>query len=321
MMRRVGNNRHWEQNKEATVYVGNLDEQVDREILTELMIQMGPVHNLFMPLDRVTGLHAGYGFVTFDNEKSANYAILIMNGIKLYNKPIRLNKATAERRTTDGTQTNGVSSIGADIFIGSLDPSVDETTIYQTFSRFGSFLAVPKVARNDDGTSKGYAFVNYASFAASDLAIDSMNGQFFANKVISVQYAYKKDGKGERHGDEAERTLAARAIANGVHLDIPAMPAFIVGGVDPQAAAYASAPNPMHMHPGFNMPAAPSPMQMGFSHPPRQYDQSPLQAPGASAGLPPRPPPSSAGYGGPMMAPGLAPPPGLSNMPPGYQGR
>ena len=27
-----------------------------------------------------------------------------------------------------------------------------------------------------------------------------MNGQFLLNKPITVQYAYKKDGKGERHG-------------------------------------------------------------------------------------------------------------------------
>ena len=34
-------------------------------------------------------------------------------------------------------------------------------------------------------------------------------GQFFGNKIISVQYAFKKDSKGERHGSQAERLLAA----------------------------------------------------------------------------------------------------------------
>ncbi len=50
-----------------------------------------------------------------------------------------------------------------------------------------------------------------ADFDASDAAIANMHGQYLMNKEVSVQYAYKKDGKGERHGDEAERMLAAQA--------------------------------------------------------------------------------------------------------------
>lgn len=43
------------------------------------------------------------------------------------------------------------------------------------------------------------------------MAIENMNGQFFGGKQITVQYAFKKDGKGERHGTQAERLLAAQA--------------------------------------------------------------------------------------------------------------
>ena len=57
----------------------------------------------------------------------------------------------------------------------------------------------------ESGNSKGFAFVNYASFEASDAAIDAMNGQYLCNRPISVSYAFKKDSKGERHGSAAER--------------------------------------------------------------------------------------------------------------------
>lgn len=62
----------------------------------------------------------------------------------------------------------------------------------------------------DTGNSKGFAFVNFASFEASDAAMDAMNGQHLCNRVISVSYAFKKDSKGERHGSAAERMLAAQ---------------------------------------------------------------------------------------------------------------
>ena len=62
----------------------------------------------------------------------------------------------------------------------------------------------------DSGNSKGFAFVNYASFESSDAAIEAMNGQHLSNRAISVSYAFKKDSKGERHGSAAERMLAAQ---------------------------------------------------------------------------------------------------------------
>lgn len=48
--------------------------------------------NVHMPKDRVTQSHQGYGFVEFLAEDDADYAIKIMNMIKLYGKPIRVNK-------------------------------------------------------------------------------------------------------------------------------------------------------------------------------------------------------------------------------------
>ena len=43
------------------------------------------------------------------------------------------------------------------------------------------------------------------------MAIENMNGQFLGGKAITVQFAFKKDGKGERHGTAAERLLANQA--------------------------------------------------------------------------------------------------------------
>lgn len=59
-----------------------------------------------------------------------------MNMIKLYGKPIRVNKASAHQKNLD---------VGANIFVGNLDPEVDEKTLYDTFSAFGVVLQVPKV--------------------------------------------------------------------------------------------------------------------------------------------------------------------------------
>lgn len=53
---------------------------------------IGTVVNVHLPKDRVTQSHQSYGFVEFLTEEDADYAIKIMNQVRLYGKPIRVNK-------------------------------------------------------------------------------------------------------------------------------------------------------------------------------------------------------------------------------------
>ena len=56
------------------------------------MVKISISVNVHMPKDRITQLHQGYGFVEFLGEEDADYAIKVMNMIKVYGKPIRVNK-------------------------------------------------------------------------------------------------------------------------------------------------------------------------------------------------------------------------------------
>jgi splicing factor 3B subunit 4 len=219
---------------------------------------------------------------------------------------------------------------------------VDEKTLYDTFSRFGTLQSPPKIARDESGLSKGYGFVSYQSFEASDDAIANMNGQYLMNKDISVQYAYKKDGKGERHGDEAERMLAQQGKKHNIVPEIQQMPAqLLLNGNVPAAPAAmmdGGMGMSMNMGMGMGMPMAPNqgmggmggpPMPPGFGGrpgggynsvpPPQQQQRSNAPLPPPPSGLPQRPPPSQAGYGGPQEfhPQGFAPPPGFQ-QPPGF---
>jgi|EP01040_Poterioochromonas_malhamensis_P007984 splicing factor 3B subunit 4 len=208
-----------QRNQDATCYVGNLDEKVNEEILWELMLQAGPIVSVHMPKDKVSGKHLGYGFAEYRSEEDADYAIKVLNMIKVYGKPIKVNKASQDKKVID---------IGANVFIGNLDPAVDEKLLYDTFSAFGGITQTPKIMLDPDtGASKGYAFISYDSFEASDLAIECMSGQYLCNRPIMVQYAFKKDTPGERHGTQAERLLAAqqpRGILPNTAFGAPADP-------------------------------------------------------------------------------------------------
>lgn len=190
----------YERNQEATLYVGNLDTRVDEDILWELFVQCGPIKNVHVPRDKITGMHQGYGFVEFHYELDAEYAIKVMTQVKLFQKLIRINKAAQDKRQFE---------VGANLFVGNLDPDVDEKKLYDTFSSFGAILTTKIMRDPETGESRGFGFISYDSFEASDLALFQMNGQFLCNRPVHVSYAFKKDTKGERHGSAAERLIAA----------------------------------------------------------------------------------------------------------------
>ncbi|KAL8737945.1 MAG: hypothetical protein Q9181_001208 [Wetmoreana brouardii] len=337
--------RHWEQDKEATVYIGNLDERATDSLVWELMLQAGRIVNVHLPKDRVTQTHQGYGFVEFISEEDAEYAARIMNQVRLYGKPIRVNKASADKQKT--------VEVGAELFVGNLDPMVTEQTLYDTFGRFGSLVAAPKVARDDANLSKGYGFVSFSNFEASDEAIANMNGQYLMNKEISVQYAYKKDGKGERHGDQAERMLAAQARKHNVQPTAQPIPMGLFTGSAPSAPTalldmdgVRTGNTPQTSVGGFipGRPPIPNGNNPALAPPGQQRPPPPSHPlPAPPSGLPARPPPSQAGYGGPQgflppgfnappqqgfppqtAPPGFGPPPGFApgpppGLPPGLQ--
>jgi len=196
-------------NQDATVYVGNLHDSCTEELLTELFAQVGRVHSVYVPKDKITGTHNGYGFVEFVDAIDAEYAIALLNMLKLYGRPLRVSKSSlVDSKSQD---------VGANLFVGNLDPdTVDEQLLYDTFSTFGTLIRHPKLVRDEaTNQSKGFGFVSYDNFQSADTAIECMNNQFFgggSNRQITVKYALKKDEDGnvtsERHGSRAERMLA-----------------------------------------------------------------------------------------------------------------
>lgn len=237
--------------------------------------------------------------------------------------------------------------IGANLFVGNLDPNVDERMLFDTFMAFGTLVqpakvrSAPRLAPHTSppkarstltwtqpqitrdmttGMSKGFGFVYYDSFEAADAAIESMNGQFLMNKPVTVSYAFKKDGKGERHGTPAERLLAAQARKNNAFPAAPPMPVApppMMGppgqGYAGMAAHYPPPPPPPGFAPQQQQQQPGAPGQMMGAPPPPPPMMPPQFSTGANAyaaaGIPP-PPPGFGGYG--QHAPPPPPPPGFA---------
>ncbi|NXX19060.1 RBM7 protein, partial [Podargus strigoides] len=74
---------------DRTLFVGNLDPRVTEELIFELFHQAGPVIKVKIPKDK-DGRPKQFAFVNFKHEESVPYGLSLLNGIKLYGRPIKI---------------------------------------------------------------------------------------------------------------------------------------------------------------------------------------------------------------------------------------
>lgn len=218
-----------ERNVNASLYFGNIDPQVTEALLYELFMQFGPVKSLNLPKDRILKSHQGFGFVEYRTIRDAEYSLSILRGVRLFGKTLNLKKAEPSKNELSGLNVNvpiinklsDAIDVGAKLFISKLSPLVDEQFLSDTFSKFGTLIRPPMIMRDDNGESKGYGFLTFDDFTASDEVIEKMNGKILMNSTVHISYAYKDDvtsgsNKKERHGDKVERLLAESAKSHNV---------------------------------------------------------------------------------------------------------
>ncbi|XP_017509843.1 splicing regulator RBM11 [Manis javanica] len=85
---------------DRTVFVGNLEARVREEILYELFLQAGPLTKVTICKDR-EGKPKSFGFVCFKHPESVSYAIALLNGIRLYGRPINVQYRFGSSRSTE----------------------------------------------------------------------------------------------------------------------------------------------------------------------------------------------------------------------------
>ena len=202
-----------------TVYVGNIDPRITKEQLYELFIQINPVLRIKYPKDKVLQTYQGYAFIEFYNKEDAQYVIKIMNNtVKLYDRLIKVRQATNSTGTSNlssNTSKDIVLPI-AKLFIKNLADSIESDQLAKIFNKFGKTIGEPKIFHLSNGKLK-CAYIYFEDFEKADLAIKSLNNQLVANNRIAVDYAFKKDGRGNaKYGDGVDRLLNKEALKHNM---------------------------------------------------------------------------------------------------------
>lgn len=170
----------------GNVFVKNLNELIDNLGLQDMFQKFGNILSCKIAMSE-DGKSKGYGFVQFESDESANAAIEKLNGSTVGDKQIYVAKFVKKSDrilpSPDAKYTN--------LYMKNLDPDVTEELLKEKFSEFGKIASLV-IAKDDNGTSRGFGFVNFDNPDDARKAMEAMNGSQLGSKVLYVARAQKK---------------------------------------------------------------------------------------------------------------------------------
>uniref|UniRef100_A0A5B7CB83 Polyadenylate-binding protein n=1 Tax=Davidia involucrata TaxID=16924 RepID=A0A5B7CB83_DAVIN len=161
----------------TSLYVGDLDWNVNDSQLYDLFNQIAQVVSVRVCRDLSTRRSLGYGYVNYSNPQDAARALDVLNFTPLNGKPIRIMFSYRDPSIRKSGSGN--------IFIKNLDKAIDNKALHDTFSTFGNILSC-KIATDPSGQSKGYGFVQFDNEESGQNAIDKLNGMLLNDKQVYV---------------------------------------------------------------------------------------------------------------------------------------
>jgi cold-inducible RNA-binding protein len=89
------------------LYVGNLSFDITENDLREMMAQHGPVNEVSVIMDKVTGRARGFAFVTMNTQEGATAAISALNGKDFQGRALTVNEARPREERSSGGGRGG----------------------------------------------------------------------------------------------------------------------------------------------------------------------------------------------------------------------
>ncbi|KAL9141489.1 hypothetical protein ABFS82_14G107700 [Erythranthe guttata] len=170
----------------GNVFVKNLDEKVDDEILHSVFSQFGTIVSAKVETDK-SGKSRGYGFVQYTTEKSARLAVDDLNGALINEQNIYVAPFMSKEERDQATDKSKFTNV----FVKNLSESTNEEDLKTAFGEYGPITSLVLI-QDDDGKSKCFGFVNFENFEDAAKSVQGLNGKVFDDKEWYVGRAQKK---------------------------------------------------------------------------------------------------------------------------------
>ncbi|THH26569.1 hypothetical protein EUX98_g7619 [Antrodiella citrinella] len=173
---------------QGNIFIKNLDEQIDNKALHDTFAAFGNVLSCKVATDE-HGRSKGYGFVHYETAEAAETAIKAVNGMLLNDKKVYVGHHISRKERQ--SKMEEMKAAFTNIYVKNLDTAVTQDEFYALFAAYGDVTSAV-VQVDDEGNSKGFGFVNFASHEEAQEAVDGLHDTDLKGKKLFVARAQKK---------------------------------------------------------------------------------------------------------------------------------
>jgi len=202
---------------QGNVFIKNLDHAIDNKALHDTFAAFGNILSCKVAQDEM-GNSKGYGFVHYETAEAANNAIKHVNGMLLNEKKVFVGHHIPKKERM--SKFEEMKANFTNIYVKNIDLDVTDDEFRELFEKHGDITSA-SIARDDQGKSRGFGFVNFIKHEAAAVAVDTLNDTDFKGQKLYVGRAQKKHEREEelRKQYEAAR-LEKQSKYQGVNLYI-----------------------------------------------------------------------------------------------------
>ncbi|KAM6523522.1 Protein phosphatase PP2A regulatory subunit B [Fusarium solani] len=202
---------------QGNVFIKNLDVAIDNKALHDTFAAFGNILSCKVAQDE-NGNSKGYGFVHYETDEAAAQAIKHVNGMLLNEKKVYVGHHIPKKDRQ--SKFEEMKANFTNVYVKNISPEATEDDFRQLFEKYGDVTS-SSLARDQEGKSRGFGFVNFTTHESAAKAVDELNGKDFRGQDLYVGRAQKKHEREEelRKSYEAARLEKANKY-QGVNLYI-----------------------------------------------------------------------------------------------------
>ncbi|KAK3384266.1 hypothetical protein B0T24DRAFT_646258 [Lasiosphaeria ovina] len=202
---------------QGNVFIKNLDVAIDNKALHDTFAAFGNILSCKVAQDE-NGNSKGYGFVHYETDEAASQAIKHVNGMLLNEKKVYVGHHIPKKDRQ--SKFEEMKANFTNIYVKNIALDVTDEEFHKLFEDYGDVTS-SSLARDNEGKSRGFGFVNFTSHEIASKAVNELNGKDVHGQEIYVGRAQKKHEREEelRRSYEAARQEKANKY-QGVNLYI-----------------------------------------------------------------------------------------------------
>ncbi|KAH9886534.1 polyadenylate binding protein [Xylariomycetidae sp. FL2044] len=202
---------------QGNIFIKNLDAAIDNKALHDTFAAFGNILSCKVAQDE-TGSSKGYGFVHYETDEAAVQAIRHVNGMLLNEKKVYVGHHIPKKDRQ--SKFEEMKANFTNVYVKNISGDVTDDEFRELFEKFGDVTS-SSLARDNEGKSRGFGFVNFTTHEHASKAVQDLNGKDLKGQDLYVGRAQKKHEREEelRKSYEAARQEKANKY-QGVNLYI-----------------------------------------------------------------------------------------------------